>query len=434
MSKSPSPPAPAQPTSQKSGKPKRGWRRPVAVASLAVLAAGLLVWWFLVPHLSASRQWRAAMTALDADDFPAARRALLDCQAAWPRSPDVALALARLERRSGDPRKARDLLEEARRMGCAADRADFEQLLLQAQAGGVRAAEARLTAAVGGNLPDASLACEALVKGYLQTNDRARAHLTCDTWVGRHPGDWRGHLWMGTVLQMEGYTALAAEEFRAATEANPANAGVRFRFADALVALSEFPRALPYLELCRDANPDDPNVRFSLARCLHALGKGEEAEAYAESLVLENPAHGPALLLLARIRLGREDAAGALKYARRAAELSPGDAVVAGTLAEALRGVQSDQEAAAWEEKARAITEQNDRLATLTRDMNYHPRDVGVRYELGTLLLRLGRKEEAIRCWRSALAIDKDHKPTLDALRSLAGPADARPGPPAPPR
>jgi tetratricopeptide (TPR) repeat protein len=430
MSKPPSAPAPPPP---KKGAPRKAKsrRRYWLAAALAAVAAGVGSWFFT----GQNREWRAARAALEVDDFPTARRSLERCREIWPRSHDVVFALARLERRGGgDVRKALILLEEAGRLGRPPEQLEFERMLLEAQAGGIGAAEPRLRAAIGRGGPDAPLACEARVKGWLQTRSIPEAHAACDDWVGRFPGDWRAHFWLGVVLQQEGYTALAAEEYGTAADANPGNFDTRLRLADALVNLSEFPRALPHLERCRDARPDDALVRFDLARSFHALGKDEEAEGLLQALVAENPKHGPALLLLARVRLGRDDPAGAAGYARRAVEIDPGNAVAAATLAEALRGVQSDEEAARWEEKARTLTEQNERLAALNRAVNYHPRDVAARYELGTLLIRLGRREEAVRCLRGGLAIDPNHQPTRDALAALSGPP-GQPGarPAAPP-
>jgi cytochrome c-type biogenesis protein CcmH/NrfG len=144
-------------------------------------------------------------------------------------------------------------------------------------------------------------------------------------------------------------------------------------------------------------------------------------------LVAQNPQHAPALLLLARLLLGREDAKGAVEFARQAARFDPNNPLPAATLAEALRGVQSENEAAAWEDKARTLTERNERIASLTRAAKYNPRDVETRYQLGTLLIGLGRVDEGVRCLRAGLAIDPNHVPTRQALANLGSSAE-RPG------
>ncbi len=425
MAKSPTSPALSRPRKPPPSPARRGWRRWFIPIALTLSAAGILGWWYFAPQVRATRELRLARAALDADDFVAARRSLLHCREDRPEDPEVCFALAQLERRGGDPRKAQELLQEAGRLGYPPEKIALEQVLLQVQTGKVVQFAASLHAAVNGDRSDAILAYEAVVRGWLQIQDVGNARPACNAWVERFGDDWRAHFWSGRVFEIEGHRALAAREYQVATDGNPGNADVRFRLAETLVNLSEFPRALPHLETCRAARPDDSDVRFVLARCLQGLGRDQEAEALLEELVHESPNRAPALLLLARVRLAREDAAGAADYARRAAQLDPFNPVVAAALAEALRGQQSDKEAAVWEEKARTLTEQNERLAALSRTVKDSPKDVEARYELGVLLRDLGRGEEAVRCWRGGLAIDPNHKPTREALAALAGTAPA---------
>jgi tetratricopeptide (TPR) repeat protein len=429
MAKRPAPPVLAP--RPKAGGGKWTWRSAAAVALLTLAAAGLGGWWYVAPRLRASSELRSALAALDADDFPAARSSLLRCRELRPDDPEVCFVLARLERRGGDPRKAQELLQEAGRLGWSPEKVAFERALLQVQAGKVTQFAGPMRAAFQGDRADAILAYEAVVRGWLQLQDVGAAHLDCKAWVDRFGDDWRAHYWWGLILEAEGYHALAAQAYQTALDANPGNSRVRQRLAETLVNLSEFPRALPHLEACRAANPTDPDVRFSLARCLQALGRDGEAEELLQELVREYPRRGPALLLLARVRLDREDPAGAAEFARRDVALEPFNPLAAAALAEALRGQHADKEAAVWEEKARTLTEQNERLAALTRTVKSRPADVEARYELGILLRDLGRGAEAVQCWRGGLAIDPNHKPTREALAALSGAApDGRAGRP----
>jgi tetratricopeptide (TPR) repeat protein len=420
MAKRPAPVAALPPPGSRGVR--RG-RRILLAVLLSFAAAGFLGWWFVAPRLQEAKELRSALGSLDADDFVAARRSLLLCRELRPQDPAVYFALARLERRGGDPRKAPELLQAAGRLGWPPEQVGFEEALLQVQSGKVTQFAAPMRAAFRGDRADATLAYEAVVRGWLQLQDPGAAHQDCQAWVDHFGDDWRARYWWGLILEMEGYHALAAHAYQAAVDANPGNAGVRLRLAETLVNLSEFPRALPHLEACRAANPADPDVRFSLARCLQALGRDREAEDLLQELLRDYPTRGPALLLLARVRLDRDDPAGAAEFARRDVQLEPFNPLAAAALAEALRGQQSDKEAAVWEEKARTLTEQNERLAALTRTVKGHPADVGARYELGVLLRDLGRGAEAVQCWRGGLAIDPNHKPTRDALAALSGSA-----------
>jgi tetratricopeptide (TPR) repeat protein len=407
---------PAKPSPREKSK-RRGWW--LSGTALILIAAAVIAWWYAAPRIPAAREWQVARAAVADDDFEGARRALAICQKLQPRNPETYILLARVERRAGDPRKAQDWLREARQAGAPADQVDFEQMLLAACSGAIRELAPRLRAIIEGDASRAELASEALVQGLIQARAIDEAHLACDARVHRYPEDWRARYWMGWLLEAEGFGTLAVAEYRKAADINPGNLGVRIRLAESLLNNSEYPLALPELEWCRKTSPDDPAIRFAMARCLQALGKNEEAEPLLQQVISENARHGPALLLLARTRLDREDTAGAVDFARRSAMLDPSNPMAAATLAEALRGVQSE-EASVWEEKARTLTEQNERVASLTRDARYHARDVEIRYQLGTLLLSMGRQAEAVSWFQRGLAIDPNHQPTRDALARLA--------------
>jgi tetratricopeptide (TPR) repeat protein len=228
---------------------------------------------------------------------------------------------------------------------------------------------------------------------------------------------------MGWILEKQVKHALAAEHYRAAHEGNPRDVGIRFRYAETLLSLSEFSRALPEIDVCLQSNPDSPQYRFAAARCFQALGRTDEAEALLQGLIRENPNHAPALFALAQIRIAAEDPAGALDYARRAADLDPSNPVRESLMAEALRGVHQDAEANTRAEKARTLIERNEHIAALTSAANANPRDAEVRCQLGKFLATLGRKDEAARWLRAALAIDANCQPARAALEALATPA-----------
>ena len=398
---------------------RRVW---LTLAALALLLATGASLWLLPSRLRAASEWKEAEAALAKDDFQAARQALLHCRECRPSDAEIWLALGKLERRDGNLGKALELLQEARRLGSSADRVDVELLLAETQNGAVARVEPRLRSAITAHHGDASPMFEALVKGWLAVQAVERAHIACDEWASSFPSEWRAHYWLGWILETEGYTALAAAQYRLAVDACPENLGARFRLAATLLDLCEFPRALAQLESCQKARPTDPAVRFALARCLQGLGRNEEAEAALQSLIQENKMLAPAYLLLARSHLSRDDSAIAVDYARRAIDLDPYNAAGFATLAEALRGVRSDRDAAICDDRARSLTEGSEKVVTLVREAKTHPDDVEIRYQLGTLLAGLGRKQEAIRWLRGGLAINPNHKPCRDALAALEAP------------
>ena len=184
-------------------------------------------------------------------------------------------------------------------------------------------------------------------------------------------------------MESENHGGLAEEQYRLAANANPGNFDVRFRLAESLLNMSDFPAALPHLDWCLNTRPTDPAVRFArllLASPGEKSGSRSDRGGIDSGESVERAGPHPALCA----RLGCEDPANAVDFARRAVRLEPANSVAASTLAEALRGIQLVEEAAAWEEKARTLTERKERVTVLTRDALYHEHDVEVRYQLGS--------------------------------------------------
>jgi tetratricopeptide (TPR) repeat protein len=389
-----------------------------ATAVGLVMVAAAVSRWVLLPQYRARAEWHAALRAMEVDDFAGARKSLAACQKAWPSNAEVSFSRARVERRAGDFSAAREQLLEASKLGWAVEQIDLERTLLEAQKG--TNFSPRLRATLNSDPAQAALAYEAMVRGLIQRQAIAEAHVACDEWRARLPDDWRARYWTGWILEKEGRRDLAVEHYRSALGANPDDFNIRFRLAETLLGLSHFDQALPYLEACRTARPEDPAVKLAMARCCQALGRGYDAEAIARSLVQENPKNGSALLLVARLRIAAEDSAGAVDFARRAVALDPGDPVRVSTLAEALRGAKAETEATALEERARQLAEQNERVNSLVSEANYHPHSAEARCTLGKYLASLGRNEEAARWLRNALAVDANYKPAREALDALA--------------
>src|SRR5262245_26068720 len=109
------------------------WRLPILLLSLLamVLAGG----WRVARELRASWHWRAAQTALERDDFEAARGHLAACLKAWPGSAETHFLAARTARREGNLKEARRELGEAAGRGWAPEALDLERALLRVQSG-----------------------------------------------------------------------------------------------------------------------------------------------------------------------------------------------------------------------------------------------------------------------------------------------------------
>src|SRR5687767_11945732 len=187
--------------------PRRWVRAAVGAVSLAVIAwAGALV---IYPQARAQWHWRQALQAAGDDDLPRARSLLEQCLHAWPESGATHFQLARVLRRQGDLVTARRHLQLARRYDWSVVALDLEYKLIQAQSGGVRAAEATLHEYVEGDHAESPLILEALVRGYLTNNLLNDAYRWSDVWRTTRPNQWQPYYWRGLVLERGLQLALA---------------------------------------------------------------------------------------------------------------------------------------------------------------------------------------------------------------------------------
>lgn len=91
------------------------------------------------------------------------------------------------------------------------------------------------------------------------------------------------------------------------------------------------------------------------ARTLAALGRGAEARATLDAILLHDPGHAAALVLLGEVLLHERDPEGALAAASRAAAGEPDSAEARNLEARALHALGRDEEALASARTAQAL-------------------------------------------------------------------------------
>jgi tetratricopeptide (TPR) repeat protein len=123
-----------------------------------------------------------------------------------------------------------------------------------------------------------------------------------------------------------------------------------------------------------------------------------------------------ALLLRGQLELETGHAREALEWLQRAERSLPQDVDTFQALATASRLLGQKEQAQAYESKRQQIERDLRRMEELTKQIIQNPRDAGLRYEAGTILLRLGQEQQAARWLASALLIDPHHQPTKNAL------------------
>lgn len=406
-------------------RPRGRWVR--ILSGLACLAIIAFVAVFVVrPNWRAYVAWRHVEAALSADDLSLTRSALEDYLRLWPSSGRAHFLLARALRRTEDFSATRRHLKEARRHQWPTVALDLEYKLLQAQAGGVRAAETALQEYLEADHPDSAFIFEALVIGYLRNNLLNDAHHWASAWNQRWPGNWRCQMLLGQVLERGLKLSLAADAYALAFELNPNDIDVRHRLAQSLLHLGKFPEALPHFEAYRAVRPDDDLAVVGQGRCLRALARGDEAQALIDHYLTNNKATSPLLTLRGQLASDRERYEEAHNWLRKAHTLAPDDRELLQALADVTRRLGQTETSSAYENRRKeieALTRQVEALikevvtAEVARDQ---PRDRGkiaeLRSRLGLALVRLGKDAEASQWLVGALQLEPGHPAARKAL------------------
>lgn len=307
------------------------------------------------PEDAANRRTLAALLAAsgDGDAALAEMRSLID---ELGPSLENAATLARLHARLGDPERGLAVLEQRiERLGEAAEAGDYRAL-------------ARYLAAMG------------------RTDEADERYRAADRAAGEGHSEIKRE-W-ADVLFERGRMEEAVEMYRAIHAAEPDDATVRLRLAEALIRLDRDDRAR---ELLAEA---PPRAEALVLRAMLARRGGDAAAARGllDRAVETAPDHREARLMRARLALADGDADRAIDDLIDIVEDNPDDAASRRLLAEvrARRG-----------ETAAAI---RDFQTLLEND----PRDASVRAALMELLRRAGRTEAALDVAREGMRMDGD--------------------------
>ncbi len=384
---------------------------------LTVVAVAVGTWFVALPAIRAWQLTRAAEEAAQADDLPRAAELLRQAVQLHPGDAGTRFLLARTLRRLGDLSSARRELAEAARSGHPREEVDLENIFLLAQYGDLDAVEDTLQALIAANHPDAELALEALVLGYLALHDLRNADRWATHWLNRHPSAWKAWLLRGRTREQGVQLDLALQDYLRAAELKPGDVEIQFRVGDMLRRLDRYSEALPHLEAVAQADPANPVRIVALARCLRSLGRTQEALRLLDAW-RQSHADVPAELfaLLGRLAADLHRTEESLTWLRQAERLSPSDEETLNTLATLSRELGHDAEAEKYDARARDAHQKLKRIDSLLRNLKNEPRNVAIRYEIGWLLLTLGHDDKAFPWLVSALEQDPDHGPTHAAL------------------
>jgi tetratricopeptide (TPR) repeat protein len=366
----------------------------------------------------ARSHFQAAQQALDRHDWLQAHKHLTACLRAWPDRPAVHLLAARAARRLERLDEAQEHLEACERcQGGETQATKVERALLRVHRGDLAGAEDFLRSCVAQDDPDSVESLDILSAALILNYRVAEAHRCLDDLLRRQPDHFHALVRRGWTARSMTWYPEAVQDYEKALALRPDVDAVRLALAEIQVALGRFSDARDHFEQLRERQPNNPSVLFGLARCLAGKGQKEQALQLLDRLLADNPNDWKALGERGWLAVELDRPAEAEGFLRRAVSLAPPDLPVLIRLSDCLRLLGKKEEAREYKDNAdrlKADFERAAQLGDLIRDQS--PNNPDLRHELGCILLRLGKHQDALHWFRTALQKDPRHRPTHQSL------------------
>ncbi len=397
-------------------------RRPVAAAVLLIFVVGLITGagYWATRHFTARAQFRAAVAALDRRAWAEARTILDDYLRARPDSAAGHLLAARAARRLERLYDAGQHLQACERMSGPSKQIEIERALIRVHRGDLAEAEPFLRACVSENEPDTVEILDILSAALILSYRVTEAQQCLDELLRRQPQHFDALVRRAWTAQNEAWYPQAVEYLEKASSLRPEVDSVRLSLAELQVAVGRYVEAQQHFEHLRERQPNNPSVLFGLARCWSARGDKSSAVQLLDQILTNYPLDWKVLGERGWIAVQLDKPEEGEAFLRRAWAVAPPDLALATRLADCLRVLDKADEAREFQGRAdrlKADIQRSQRLGDQIRERS--PDDPNLRHELAAILLRLGKRDDAVHWFGTALAKDPSHRPTHAALGEL---------------
>ncbi len=332
----------------------------------------------------------------------------------WPWSPSVELAQAKTCRLSRNFGEAETHLNRCLKLWNGANQdVQIEFLLIRTATGEVDESSWHLMSYVDQNHPRSYEIMEAITAAYLQRLKYGPAYAMLNRMQILAPEKALPYYWRGWVLERMDNPAEAKVNYLQALEVDPSLVQVRLRVGEILLEDNRPDESVPYLEGLYAEFPSRPDIQARLGQLRFLQGRWTEARQLLESALPEMENDSPLLLHLARLDLQEDRPAEAETLLNRILKNEPTDTEAQFSLASALQNQGRLDEAKAalklYQQKKQSLQIANDML----KDEAQHPsRKPQTAYEIGKVLIEIGRKQLGVYWLEQALDRDPNHGPT----------------------
>lgn len=382
------------------GKARRFWLLLFALVlgSVAALAAAQLWAWY---------HYRAAQAALNHYHFAQARSHLALTLRLWPSSWRAHLLATRAARLDGAIEEAKEHLLVCQQQQPKEESVLLEWALLRAQVGELAAVEEYLRDQLSRGSAQTPLIQEALIEGYIRTYRIGPALAGVEEWLKRQPDDTQALYLQGCIWQQVQRPQKALPSYRRAVELDPERDDARWRLCQCLLRQGLYAEANSHLEHLHRLYPQNAEMTVALASARFKQGWMAEARQLLDAVLAEQPDNAAALRERGRLDLAYGKVADAEKWLRHAAQVNPHDAQLLPLLSMALEQQGKQDEAQIVQDRLKENDRNFQRLEQIClHELGERPHDAVLHAELGSLLLRLGHREDG-RNWL-LLALQED--------------------------
>lgn len=375
--------------------------------------------------VAAAMFWRAASSAylryrgesdLYSRRIPESLKWLTSAESFLPSDARTQFTLARAQRLSGKIDAMQSHLQKARDLGFPIDRLKREQLLAIAQSGKIREIEPQLADLFSSPGEDGREICEAVVSGMFVCYRLKDAFAILEAWRRDFPTDAQPNVVEGLYYFQKGGWLKAVESFEKAAQMAPDRVEIRLHLAEALLQLQRLEEAKINYLACLKKTPRDPNAIVGLGRCLFEQGDLAESRSKLTQALSIDPMHPGGTLLLAKLEIADGQAAAALPFVEKAYSLRPYDPEVRYVLAQALQGSGQEERAREHFDFITAQQLAQSKLRNMLEELERNPAQVGLRCEIGDILLKYGNPDEGVAWLQSVLEFVPNHPQACHTL------------------
>jgi tetratricopeptide (TPR) repeat protein len=346
------------------------------------------------------------------------------CAAAKPADLNVRLLALAVGRRLGTFDRLKSILFEWKQNYPEQDpeRFQIETLLFRAVAGEFDIVEPALLELAKSNDSSTPVVCETLARIYIKDLKLPQARWTLDRWILADPKDPAPYDFLAWTLDQMDQTGLVEDNYLASLELEPQRAFTKIRYSEYLINNNFFEKAERVTrELIRDF-PDEPRAMLSRARVLMTEGQSyAEAKSLFQNIDKSGFNDVKYLTIYGQFEYESRNYLESEQLLQRAVKIDPYDPTALFALATCLSKIEGrkDEAQKLLEKKSQIESDGRRFKDIIKKELPQKPNSKELMLELGTLLERLGKSDQALRWLNKAIDIDREFLPAHVALRDI---------------